>query len=101
YPSAATTSIMETLMRCALLRQIRAPSARTLACAAVFVASVSAEALAADYSAAMRLTVDGWLASQTAEGLFPYGFDFLADSPLEPDPLSSSKLILQASTDCA
>ena len=42
----------------------------------------------------MRSTVDGLIASQTASGLFPYGFDFLADKPLrawpriagEPDP---------------
>jgi len=44
----------------------------------------------------MRLTVDGWLASQTAEGLFPYGFDFLTDSPLEPNRASPSNLIRQA-----
>jgi hypothetical protein len=46
----------------------------------------------------MRLTVDGWLASQPAEGLFPYGFDFLADSPLEPNRVSPSNLIRQAGT---
>ncbi len=44
----------------------------------------------------MRLTVDGWLASQTDEGLFPYGLDFLADSPLEPNRVSPANLIRQA-----
>jgi len=67
-----------------------------LAFAALVLGCVSVASLAADYSAAMRVTVDGWLASQTAEGLFPYGFDFLADSPLEPGRVSPSNLIRQA-----
>ena len=77
-------------------RRIHASAARTFACAIVVFASVSAAAPTSDYSAAMRLTVDGWLASQTTEGLFPYGFDFLSDSPLEPGRVSPSNLIRQA-----
>lgn len=46
----------------------------------------------------MRLTVDHLLASQTSEGLFPYGFDFQANQPLEADRMSPSNLIRQAGT---
>jgi len=53
---------------------------------------------ATDYAAMMRLTVDGLIASQSAEGLFPYGFDFLSDRELEPDRMSASNLIRQAGT---
>jgi hypothetical protein len=56
----------------------------------------SAASAATDYSGTMRSTVDGWVASQTPEGLFPYGFDFLADRPIEPDRMSPSNLIRQA-----
>ena len=53
---------------------------------------------ALDYAGMMRSTVDGWLASQLPGGLFPYGFDFLAGAPMEPDQLSPSNLIRQAGT---
>ncbi len=54
--------------------------------------------LAVDYPSMMRSTVDGLIASQTASGLFPYGFDFLADKPLEPGRVSPENLIRQAGT---
>ena len=47
-----------------------------------------------DIPAIMRLTVDAWVASQ-ADGLLPYGFDFMADTPIEPNRLSASNLIRQ------
>ncbi|MGE5089343.1 MAG: hypothetical protein ACM3QY_09490, partial [Candidatus Levyibacteriota bacterium] len=53
---------------------------------------------AVDYAALMRATVDGLIASQQPDGLFPYGFDFLADQPLEPGRLSPENLIRQAGT---
>ena len=51
-----------------------------------------------DYRALMRSTVDALIASQTQSGLFPYGFDFLADQPLEPGRVSPENLIRQAGT---
>jgi len=42
----------------------------------------------------MRLIADGWIASQR-EGLLPYGFDFLADKPIEADRMSAANLIRQ------
>ena len=74
---------------------------RAVACAvAVALNAVapgaSAASAAPDLAAIMRLTVDGWVASQSAGGLFPYGFDFLADSPTEPNYISRSNLIRQA-----
>ncbi len=55
-----------------------------------------AAGVAVDYPGLMRSTVDGWIAAQTAGGLFPYGFDFLADQALEPDRMTASNLIRQA-----
>ena len=54
--------------------------------------------LAVDYPSMMRSTVDGLIASQAASGLFLYGFDFLADKPLEPGRVSPENLIRQAGT---
>lgn len=51
-----------------------------------------------DYPALMQSTVDRLLASQSDAGLFPYGFDFLADRPLEPGRVSPENLIRQAGT---
>ena len=51
-----------------------------------------------DYPALMQSTVDGLIASQSDTGLFPYGFDFLADQPLEPGRVSPENLIRQAGT---
>ena len=49
-----------------------------------------------DYPALMQSTVEGLIASQLPDGLFPYGYDFLADEPLEPGRLSPENLIRQA-----
>ena len=51
-----------------------------------------------DYPALMRSTVDGLIASQSDTGLFPYGFDFLADKPLEAGRVSPENLLRQAGT---
>jgi hypothetical protein len=75
---------------------VRSLNATIVAGAAMLFAALSADSLATDHSAMMRLTIDGMIASQTNEGLFPYGFDFLADKPLEPDHMSASNLIRQA-----
>lgn len=80
------------------LRRARYLAAGTLASAIVLYASVSAASPAIDYAGIMRLTVDGWVASQSTGGLFPYGFDFRADRPLEPDRVSPSNLIRQTGT---
>jgi hypothetical protein len=64
----------------------------------MFHASAFGASPAIDYPGMMRLTVDGLLASQLADGLFPYGFDFSADRPLEPDRMTPSNLIRQAGT---
>ena len=62
-------------------------------------AEVRADAdVAVDYPALMRATVDALIASQTQSGLFPYGFDFLADQPLEPGRVPPENLIRQAGT---
>ena len=73
--------------------------------ASVFVAALlpcvawaAATTSAIDHAAIMRLTVDGLIASQSAEGLFPYGFDFLSDKAMEPEHASASNLIRQAGT---
>lgn len=73
---------------------------RVLASAALSYASwpVVAAPGAIDYAAMMRSTADGLIASQSAEGLFPYGFDFLSDRPTESDQMSASNLIRQAGT---
>jgi len=70
----------------------------SLLMAAMLYAPVSLVGASSDRAAMMRLTIDGLIASQTGEGLFPYGFDFLADKPLEPDRMSPSNLIRQAGT---
>jgi len=58
-------------------------------------------AAAADIPAIMHLTVDGWVASSQAADFIPYGFNFLADKALEPDFVSPSNLIRQASSSAA
>jgi hypothetical protein len=55
----------------------------------------------ADIPAIMRLTVDGWVASSQAADFIPYGFNFLADKAIEPDLVSPSNLIRQASSSAA
>jgi len=60
-----------------------------------------AAAAAADIPAIMHLTVDGWVASSQAADFIPYGFNFLADKALEPDFVSPSNLIRQASSSAA
>jgi hypothetical protein len=67
-----------------------------LAIATMLHASEPASSSAIDYSGMMRATVDSWVASQSTGGLFPYGFNFLADEPTEPDRISPSNLIRQA-----
>ena len=54
----------------------------------------NAAATPPDLPAIMRLTVDGWIASQ-ASGFLPYGFDFLADKAIEPNRMSDANLIRQ------
>ena len=49
----------------------------------------------ADTASMMRLTVSRWSAAQV-DGLLPYGFDFLADRPLEPERMSPPNLVRQA-----
>lgn len=61
----------------------------------------AAAATAADIPAIMRLTVDGWLASSQGADFIPYGFNFLADKAIEPDFVSPSNLIRQASSSAA
>lgn len=70
--------------------------AAVLAIATSLHASEAAASPAIDYAGMMRSTVDSWVASQSTGGLFPYGFDFLADKPTEPDRISPSNLIRQA-----
>jgi len=80
------------------------PSARLgLAAAICAMAAVGQPpaATAADIPAIMRLTVDGWVASSQAADFIPYGFSFLADKALEPDLVSPSNLIRQASSSAA
>jgi hypothetical protein len=71
---------------------------RLLTGAAILFAALPVAAFAGDLAATMRLAVDGLVASQTEEGLFRYGFDFLADKPLEADRMSAANLIRQAGT---
>jgi hypothetical protein len=93
----AAAKFTEIRMRCALsFCRVQHLAVGILASATMLYASVPGATTAIDYSGIMRLTVDGWVASQTPEGLFPYGFDFLADRPIEPDRISSSNLIRQA-----
>lgn len=51
-----------------------------------------------DYTAAIRLSVDRWLAVQKPSGFLPYGFNFLADKESEPDGMSAGNLARQAGT---
>jgi hypothetical protein len=66
-----------------------------LAGSAVIASSLCAAAETTDLPGIMRLTVEGWTSSQS-EGLLPYGFDFLADRPLEPRRISAPNLLRQA-----
>jgi hypothetical protein len=50
-----------------------------------------------DVAGIARLTVDGWTTSQV-DGLLLYGFDFLADKPLEPQRMSAPNMLRQALT---
>ncbi len=43
----------------------------------------------------MRRTANAWTSSQK-DRLFPYGFDFIADKPLEPQRMSAPTLLRQA-----
>jgi len=49
---------------------------------------------AAEMASMMRLTVSRWSVSQV-DGLLPYGFNFLADQPLEPERMSPANLVRQ------
>ena len=77
-------------------RRARHLAARLWALATILCAAVPAASAASDFSGMMRLTVEGLIASQSADGLFPYGFDFLDDRPMEPDRMSRANLIRQA-----
>ena len=60
-----------------------------------------AQSAAYDYSSAIRLAVDRWLAVQRPSGFLPYGFDFLADKESERRFLSKQNLARQANTAAA
>ena len=57
-----------------------------------------AQATSGDYSGAISLAVNRWLAVQKPSGFLPYGFDFLEDKESEPDSMSSANLARQAGT---
>lgn len=57
-----------------------------------------AQAVSHDYSPAIRLAVDRWLAVQKPSGFLPYGFSFLEDKESEPDSMSAGNLARQAGT---
>jgi hypothetical protein len=76
--------------------EVRHRTAAICAIAATLYTFELAASPAIDYAGIMRLTVEGWVASQSPGGLFPYGFDFLADRPMEPDRISPSNLTRQA-----
>jgi hypothetical protein len=61
----------------------------------------AAAATAADIPAIMRLTIDSWTASSQPPDFLAYGFNFLTDKPIEPDRISPSNLIRQASSSAA
>src|SRR5258708_18327182 len=69
--------------------------AAVLTAAATLLTPATYAAAAPDLHVIMRLTVDGWIASQDASGFLPYGFDFLADQAIEPDRMSDANLIRQ------
>jgi hypothetical protein len=81
-----------------LPRFLRLIELRRIAAAAIAFAALDACAVdAPDIPGIMRSTVDAWIASQS-DGFAPYGYDFLADKPLEPDRMSPSNLIRQIAT---
>ena len=57
-----------------------------------------AQASTQDYSHAIQLAVDRWLAVQKPSGFLPYGFNFLEDKESEPDSMSAANLARQAGT---
>jgi hypothetical protein len=74
------------------------PIARLLIAAIALGAPFLAVAAEApDLPAIMRLTADYWIASEL-DGFLPYGYDFLADKPLEPGRMSAPNLVRQAAT---
>jgi hypothetical protein len=71
---------------------------KLLATALAFAATwASAGPITPDLPAIMQLTAAGWTASQS-EGFLPYGFDFLSDTPIEPNRMSAPNLIRQTSS---
>ena len=88
------------------LRSSQIPSALLRVMAAICAMTATwhppaAAATATDIPAIMRLTVDSWVASPQPPDFLPYGFDFLSDKALEPDRISPSNLIRQASSSAA
>ena len=79
-------------MRCRCGMLLRALAASALV---AFSARAAPPVDSVDIPGIMRLTVDGWTSSQK-DGLFPYGFDFLADKALEPQKMSAPNLARQA-----
>ncbi len=79
-----------------IVRPASGMKVRIFAAAAMVVAALPGASLATDHTAMMRLTIDGLVVSQTNDGLFPYGFDFLADKSLDPELKSAANLIRQA-----
>ena len=69
--------------------------AAVLTVAVTLLTPATYAAAAPDLPVIMRLTVDGWIASQDAGGFLPYGFDFLADKAIEPNRMSDANLIRQ------
>lgn len=51
---------------------------------------------ATDRASMMRLTADHWIASQSADGTLPYGFDFLADKSTAPNGDDWAYVVRQA-----
>src|SRR5437867_2611215 len=68
--------------------------------AAILAMALSCQAAAADPASAdrqamMRRIAESWLASQQADGLLPYGYDFLADR-VEGEPSSGEYIVREA-----
>lgn len=70
------------------------PTAATAATAAI-AASASPPTTTA---AMMRLAAGQLVQAQRDDGLVPYGFDFLADQPIEPDRVSAYNFVRQSYT---
>jgi hypothetical protein len=98
-------SLSATSPRASIVVAIRRSPLKLVIGAAFIIAAIgrapnATASPAPDLSALMRLTVDSWVASQSA-GFLPYGFDFLTDKVLEPNRMSAPNLIRQAAASFA